>query len=204
MGKWFENVRSSVICWSHSKSSGWAMFACALLDACCLPLPTPMFFISLVLLNKPNAYKYAIYAATGALTGAVIGYLIGYFAWLNSDGEFSKFALFVFDYVPGFSVETYALIKYEFDKWNYWILTIASFLPVPYKIFSISSGVFHINIIAFSVTTFIGKILTFCGLAFLTIKIGEKTKNIIRVNMKPIALLVFAGIVIGLIVIKIL
>lgn len=204
MKEWFENIRAIVIHWAHTKSSVWAMFFCALLDACCLPLPTPMFFISLVLLNITNAYKYAIYAATGALAGAVIGYAIGYFAWINTNGEFTKFALFAFDYVPGFSIEAYSLIKYEFDKWDYWILSIASFLPIPYKIFSISSGVFHINFVAFALTTYVSKILTFYGLAFLTIKIGEKVKSLIKVHIKPITLIALACVVLAIVVVKIL
>lgn len=204
MKEWFENTRASIIHWSHTKSSNWAIFLCALLDACCLPLPTPMFFISLVLLNKANAYKYVIYASTGALVGAIIGYAIGYFAWINSNGEFTKFALFAFEYIPGFSIESYSLIKYEFDKWNFWILSIASFLPIPYKIFSISSGVFHINFIAFSVATFVSKILTFYLLALLTIKIGEKVKTLIAVNLKPIAIVAVTAAVVGIVVVRIL
>jgi len=204
MKEWFENTRASVIHWSHSKSSNWAIFLCALLDACCLPLPTPMFFISLVLLNKANAYKYVIYGSFGALAGAIIGYAIGYFAWLNSNGEFTKLAQFVFEYVPGFTVESYSLIKYEFNKWNFWILTVASFLPIPYKIFSISSGVFHINFIAFSVATIVSKMITFYLLAFLTLKIGEKIKTLISVNLKPLAVVAVTAAVIGIVVLRIL
>lgn len=175
------------------------MFFCALLDACCLPLPTPMFFISLVLINRSNAYKYAIYAAIGAFLGALIGYAIGYFAWIKSNGDFTKLALFLFEYVPGFSVEAYAAIKVEFDKWDFWILAIASFLPIPYKIFSISSGVFHINFIAFSITTLVSKILTFYGFAYLTRTIGERVKHLFKFSRKPVALILViavAGIII--------
>lgn len=203
MKAWFANIRSFLIQWAHSKSSIWAMFFCALLDACCLPLPTPMVFISLVLLNKSNGYKYALYASVGALVGATIGYAMGYFAWLNLNGEFTKFALFAFDYIPGFSIDTYTSLKFEFDKWNYWILSIASFLPIPYKIFSIASGVFHINIIAFSLTTFICKGLSFYGLTFLSLKIGDKVKSLINFNMKPIAVIALVGVVIGIIAVKV-
>lgn len=199
---WFKNIRASIILWSHTKSSNWAMFFCALLDACCLPLPTPIFFISLVLLNKNNAYRYALYATIGAFLGAIIGYTIGYFLWLNINGEFSKIALFVFEYIPGFTVETYNLIRLQFDKWNYWILAIASFLPIPYKIFSISSGVFHINFIVFALTTLVSKMITFYGFAFLTIKIGKKIKSFFHVKFKFLILLIIAFITIAIVVVK--
>jgi membrane protein YqaA with SNARE-associated domain len=197
MKNWFQNIRLWAEKWANTKWGVWSIFLCAFADASFLPLPTPMFFITLVLINKEKAFKFAFFGSIGALLGAMVGYAIGYFAWLNSAGEFSVFAQFVFKYVPGFSESVYNSIQNLFIKWDVWILFIASFSPLPFKLFSISSGVFNVNLFMFSLSTLIGQTAKFYILAYLTVKIGHDVKKIIQFNSKPILVIAVLCFVIG-------
>lgn len=201
---WFGKLYQRSLRWSDTKYGEWALFTCAFLDACCLPLPTPEFFIALMLLNTAKAYKFALYGTIGTLTGSFLGYAIGHFAWFDASGHYTVFAQFMLDNIPGFSVSFYDKIKLLYDKWDFWILFVASFVPVPYKIFSISSGVFNINILIFAIATFLSQGIKFYLLALITTKIGDRVKKLLEFNFKPIAIGIVLCVVVILLFIKII
>lgn len=202
MKNWLKMIKLWSLRWTNTKWGTWALFICAFADASFLPLPTPMFFLTLMLLNISRAYKYALFGTLGTLFGALAGYSIGNFAWLHANGDFTGIAQFLFDHIPGFSEAVYYSIQIQFAKWDFWILFIAAFIPVPYKIFSISSGAFDINVIMFCITTLIGQGIKFYSLAFLTIKIGPEIKKLLEFNLKPIALIATLSIALAIVLIK--
>lgn len=192
MKNWFQKIYLGLWGWAHSKWSPWAVFLCAFADASILPLPTLLFFIGITVLNIKRAYKYFALATGGTLLGALTGYAIGYFAWLKSNGEFTALAQFFIENIPGFSVSIYSTIQSYYAQWDFWILFLASFVPVPYKIFAISSGVFDINLLIFTIATLLSQGLKYYFLAILIIKIGPGVKNLIETRLKPIALVATA------------
>jgi membrane protein YqaA with SNARE-associated domain len=203
MKKWFKSFHIWVLQWANTKWGLWVLFICAFADASFLPLPTPLFFLALALLNLTKAYKYALFATLGMLSGAIVGYTIGHFAWITVNGEFTGIANFFFNNVPGFSEEIYSRIQNLYAKWDIWILFIAAILPLPYKIFSISSGVFDVNIIIFCIVTLISQGLKFFLLAFLTIKLGTEVKRLLEFNWKPVAIIITACIALIIVLFKV-
>lgn len=189
--------------WANTKWGIWALVICAFADASILGLPTPMLFLALTLLNIKKAYKYALFGTLGTLSGAIAGYSIGHFAWLNAHGEFTGLAQFLFNNIPGFPEDIYNKIHILYAKWDFWILFVAAALPIPFKIFSISSGVFDINLIIFCTATLISQGIKFFLLAILTIKLGPEVKKLFEFNWKPIAIIATATIAIAIVIIKV-
>jgi membrane protein YqaA with SNARE-associated domain len=202
MKDWFKRLHVWSLQWANTKWGTWALVLCAFADASFFGLPTPMFFLALSLLNIKKAYKYALFGTLGTLAGALAGYSIGHFAWLNTNGEFTGLAQFLFNNIPGFSEAGYDKIHLLYEKWDFWILFIAAVLPLPYKIFSISSGVFDVNIIIFCIATLVSQGIKFLLLALLTIKLGPEVKKLLEFSWKPVAIVVTAGIVIAIVLIK--
>lgn len=203
MKTWVRAIHEWSLQWAKTKWGSWALFLCAFADASFLPLPTPMFFLTLTLLAIKNAYKYALFATFGMLLGAFVGYYAGHFAWLDTEGNFSGFAQFMFNNIPGFSATTYNEIHHLFEKWDIGILLVAAFMPLPYNIFSISSGVFDVNLLLFLIVTFVGQGLRFYLTAFLIIKLGPEVKKLFETRLKPVAIMVLACIALIIVVIKI-
>lgn len=162
-----------------------------------------MFFLALALLNISKSYKYALFGTLGTLTGAIAGYSIGHFAWLNINGEFTGLAQFLFNNLPGFSVAGYDKIQLLYEKWDFWILFVAALLPLPYKIFSISSGVFDINLLMFCLATLVSQAIKFFALALLTIKLGPQVKKLFQFNWKPVIIIAGTFIAIAIVVTKV-
>ncbi len=203
MKNWLKSLHNWGMEWANTKWGAWALFICAFADASFLPLPTPMFFMTLALLNITKANKYALFATLGTFSGSLAGYAIGHFAWLDANGEFTGLAMFVFEHIPGITEAVYQYIHIQFTKWGLGILFLAPFIPVPYKLFSISSGAFDMNIFIFSLGTLIGQGLRFYLLSFLIIKLGLEVKKLIEFNKKPVAIIVTACIAIAIIAIKV-
>jgi membrane protein YqaA with SNARE-associated domain len=189
--------------WAATKWGVWALFLCAFAEASILGLPAPMLFLALSLLNIKNVFKYSLAGILGTLTGSMAGYSIGHFAWIDPGGEFTGFAQFMFSNIPGFSADGYDKIHNLYQQWGFWVLFIAGSLPLPYKIFSISSGVFDINIFIFFIATLISQAIKFSLLALLTIKLGPQVKKLLGYNWKPVAITALACIVIAIIMIKV-
>ena len=203
MKDWLKLLYTRSQLWAGTKWSAWALFFCALADASFLPLPTPMFFLTLTLLHTTKAYRYALFVTIGTLVGAVAGYSIGYFAWLNINGEFTRLAQFLFENIPGFSETAYNNIRVQYAKWDFGVLFIASLMPVPYKIFSISSGVFDLNIFMFCIATLISQGAKYYLLALLAIKIGPNVKELFRFRLSAVAIIATAFIVVTILVIRV-
>jgi membrane protein YqaA with SNARE-associated domain len=203
MNMWLKKVRKWGLQLAATKWGPWALFFCAFSDASIFGLPTPMLFLALALIDITKAYRYALIGVAGTLAGAMAGYLIGHFAWLNADGGFTGVAQFFFNNIPGFSEAGYEKIHFLYDKWDFWILFVAAALPLPYKIFSISSGVFDINLLIFCIATLVSQGLKFYLLALLTIKLGPEVKKLFRLNWKPVLIVATAGIAITVLLIKI-
>jgi membrane protein YqaA with SNARE-associated domain len=123
--------------------------------------------------------------------------------WLDAHGEFTALARFVFENIPGFTETVYQSIHIQFTKWGLGILFLAPFIPVPYKLFSISSGAFDMSIFPFAIGTFIGQGFRFYLFSFLIIKLGPEVKKLFEFNKKPVAILATACIAIAIIAIKV-
>lgn len=184
MNNYFKALNSWSLKWATTKWGTFALFLCAFADASFLPLPTPLFFMIVTLLNLKNVLKNVFYATMGSFLGSMLGYSIGHFAWLNLDGSFTGLAQFIFDHLPGFSETVYNNLFVQFVKWDFWILFVASFIPVPYKIFSISSGVFDLNFYMFCIATLISQALKFYFMALLILKVGPGVRKLFEFSFK--------------------
>lgn len=108
-----------------------------------------------------------------------MGYAIGHFLWWAPDGEFTTIAQFFFDSVPSFDEKTFYEIQKLYIEYDFWIIFTAGFTPLPYKLITISSGAFNINIIMFIVASIVSRGARFYLVALLIWKFGPAIKNFI-------------------------
>jgi membrane protein DedA with SNARE-associated domain len=76
-------------------------------------------------------------------------------------------------------------------------------MPLPYNIFSISSGVFDVNLFMFSIATIVGQGIRFYLMAFLIVKLGPEVKKLFEFKLKPLTIMVIACITISIVAINI-
>jgi membrane protein YqaA with SNARE-associated domain len=138
--------------------------------------------------STKNSFRFALYCTLGSVSGALVGYAIGHFAWITASGEFTGFANFFFNSIPGFSVTLFNSIKALFNQWDFWVIFTAGFTPIPYKVFTVSSGVFDVNLGMFFIASLVSRGARFFLVAFLIWKFGPGIRRFIERYLNIFAL----------------
>jgi len=169
-----------VLKWAETPYGPAALFILAFAESVFFPIPPDVLLIALALGSSSKAFRFALNCTIGSVSGAFVGYVLGHFAWITASGEFTGFANFFFVNIPGFSVSLFNSIKALFVEWDFWVIFTAGFTPIPYKVFTVTSGVFDINIIMFFVASVISRGARFFLVAFLIWKFGPTIKSFIE------------------------
>lgn len=166
-----------VLSWGNSRWGMLALFVLALAESSFFPIPPDVLLIALCIGATARSFRFALICLVGSIIGAVVGYFIGFFLWQNTAGEYTALAQFFFDHV--FSVESFQSVGALYEKYNFWIVFTAGFTPLPYKLFTVTGGLFHINFVMFLVASIISRGLRFFLIAALIWKFGAPIKRFI-------------------------
>jgi membrane protein YqaA with SNARE-associated domain len=199
---WLRRLYDWVLGWAESSYGAVALFILSFIESVFFPVPPDVLLIALALGKPKKAFHFALICSVGSVLGAVVGYFLGYYAWIAADGSFTGFANFFFENIPGFTTEIYYQIKALFDKWNFWVIFTAGFTPIPYKVFTITSGVFQMNVFIFLFASLISRSARFFLVSWLIWKFGPGIKKFIDKYFNLLAFGFTALIIFGFIVIK--
>jgi membrane protein YqaA with SNARE-associated domain len=166
-----------ILSWSESRWGWLALFTIALFEASWFPLPPDILLIALCLGATKKSFRFATLCLAGSILGAALGYGIGYFLWTTPSGEASAIANFFYDHI--FSVESFNNVGALYDRFNFWIVFTAGFTPLPFKLFTIAGGMFHINFPMFIIASIVSRGLRFFLIAGLIWKFGAPIKGFI-------------------------
>jgi membrane protein YqaA with SNARE-associated domain len=191
-----------VLHWADTRYGAAALFVLAFAESSFFPIPPDPLLIALVLGSQKKAFKFATICLVGSVTGALFGYVIGHFLWWTPSNEFSPVAHFFFNNVPGFTIPLFYEIQKLYIKYDFWIIFTAGFTPLPYKVITISSGAFNINILMFIVASIISRGARFFLVAALIWKYGPSIKIFIDKYFNWLAILFTVLLIGGFILIK--
>lgn len=166
-----------ILSWSESRWGWLALFVIALFEANWFPLPPDILLIALCLGATKKSFRFASLCLTGSVLGAALGYCIGYYLWTTSAGDPTVVANFFYNHV--FSVESFNNVGSLYDRFNFWIVFTAGFTPLPFKLFTIAGGMFHINFVMFIIASIVSRGMRFFLIAWLIWKFGAPIKSFI-------------------------
>lgn len=166
-----------MLSWGESRWGALALILFAFAESSFFPIPPDVLLIALCLGAVTRSFRFAAICTLGSILGAMLGYGIGFFAWQTTTGEYTALAHFFFNHV--FSVEAFEKVGALYDQYNFWIVFTAGFTPLPYKIFTITGGLFHINFVMFIIASIISRGLRFFLIAGLIWKFGAPIKGFI-------------------------
>lgn len=125
-----------VLSWADSKYSGLALFIMSFAESSFFPVPPDVLMAPLVLGNRKKWINYALICSIGSILGAALGYLIGMTVWEAIDQTVYSW------HIPGLSPDKFAKATSWYENYNFWIVFAAGFTPLPFKVATISAGVF--------------------------------------------------------------
>jgi len=200
--KFLRKLYDWVLHWAETPYGSIALFLLAFAESSIFPIPPDALLIALVLGATSKAFKFALNCTIASVLGALLGYAIGYFLWWGSGNNFSSVAMFFFDNVPGFSEKVFWDVKSLYDEFDFWIIFTAGFTPIPYKVITISSGAFDINLIVFAIASVVSRGARFFLVAFLIWKFGPAIKSFIDKYFNWLAIAFTILLIGGFVVIK--
>lgn len=120
------------------------LFILAFIESSFFPIPPDVVLITMCLANPVMSLWYASICSVGSVLGGGFGYLIGRYGG-------RPIAIKIF------SGEKISLVEKYYDKYGVFAVGVAGFTPIPYKVFTVTSGMFRLNFIKFMVISFISR-----------------------------------------------
>ena len=150
------------------KSSNFYLGLVSFIESSFFPIPPDAMIIQMVIAKKKEYLKIFFIASIFSVLGGIFGYLIGYL--------FFDLAMYVIEFY-GYQdkVKNLKLSMSLGSGFLAWlsILFLAGFTPLPYKAFTISSGLIAFNLPIFIIVSLISRSLRFFIVAYLSYKFGE-------------------------------
>ncbi len=160
---------------ASNKRSNLYLSIVSFIESSFFPIPPDVMIVPMVIAKKDSYLKIFLIATVFSVLGGICGYLIGYL--------FIDLAMYVIEF---YNYENKVLkLKMDLSQGSgmvIWLgtLFLAGFTPLPYKVFTITSGLIAFDIIAFIIISFISRGLRFYLVSILTAKLGEKFVKLIE------------------------
>ncbi len=184
-----------VLSWAYKPQGQLALFVLAFAESSFFPIPPDVLLVAMVLGARERWFRLALICSVASVVGGLVGYLIGWGLWAGVDDFFYR-------YVPGFTPETFNHVAGLYQKWDFWIVFVAAFTPIPYKLITVTAGVFQVNLLMFMVASVVGRSARFFLVAWLLHRFGAPIKSFIDRRFNLLATLFTALLIGGFVVVK--
>jgi len=182
-----------VLRWADTPYAAPALFLLAFSESSFFPVPPDVLLITLALSIPKKSFRYAFICTAGSVIGGILGYYIGQYGYEVIGKPIVEFY---------HGQQIMAGIKTKYDLYGFWGILIAAITPIPYKIFTIASGVFDFNFIGFVSASVIGRAFRFFIVAGLIWKFGPSIKNFIDKYFNLLTFVFFGLLILGFIILK--
>ena len=165
----------------------WALALIAFAESSFFPIPPDVLLIPMVLAARARAWRIAAVTTVASVLGGLAGYGIG-------AGLYEAVGQPIVEFYG--MVERFEALRDRYNDWGGLIVFTAGFSPIPYKIFTISSGVAGLDLATFLAASAISRGARFFLVAALLWYFGEPIRVFIERNL-PALTLVFCILLIG-------
>ena len=150
------------------KSSKYYLAFVSFVESSFFPIPPDVMVVPMVIAKKTDFLKIFLIATIFSVLGGILGYFIGAF--------FFDVGMQVMNFY-GYENKLIKLKNNLIDNEGFYawlgVLFLAGFTPLPYKIFTIASGLIGFNILIFIVISLISRGLRFFIISYLSFKFGN-------------------------------
>lgn len=180
---WIRKLYDKVLNLSSHPKAPWYLAGIAFLESSVFPIPPDVLLLPLCLTRRKKAFHIALLCTIASVLGGIFGYSLGFFA---------------FDTLGAPVLEFYGVMEnyQKFVAWymeqGAWVVFIAGFTPIPYKVVTISAGVFHFNFLSFALLSLLSRGLRFFIEAAMIYFMGEAALIFIDKHFNKLT--IFGGI----------
>ena len=168
----FTQLYNKCINLAGHKNSNYFLGIISFIESSFFPIPPDIMIAPMAIAKKKDFFKIFLIATFFSVMGGIFGYLIGayFFDLAMNIIEFYNYGDKVIDIKDALS---------KGDGFYAWlaILFLAGFTPLPYKVFTITSGLISFNLLVFILISFISRGLRFFIVSYLSSKFGDTFSN---------------------------
>lgn len=161
--KIFSTLYTKAMNWARHPKAPWFLGGLSFAESSFFPVPPDVMLAPMSLAKPSKAWYYASLTTVTSVLGGILGYFIGVFAFDVIEPILHNYGYY----------DRYELAKTWFESWGFWAIFLAGFSPIPYKVFTIASGVIGMAFLPFVIASFIGRGLRFFMVAGLMAWGGE-------------------------------
>ena len=172
---------------ADSNGALWAIFLLTVCESIFLFVPPEVFMTPTIVANRKKAVPVVLVTALGSLIGGIIAYMIGF--WIFE--TMGRWLIETFS-----SWEKFEMAQMLFAKHGLFIIFLAAFTPVPYKLLTLCAGFLMFNPVLYLGVSAIFRTLRFAILGVLLWRFQEQANTIVKKFFWPLTLLaiVVAGL----------
>ena len=164
----FKGVYQKSLSLASHKSSKFFLAIISFAESSFFPIPPDIMIIPMVIAKKTNYIKIFLVATIFSTLGGLLGYFIG--------TSFLEIAMKVLEFY-GYENQVINL-KTSLSEGTglyIWLATLflAGFTPLPFKVFTITSGIIGFNLLIFFLICLLARGLRFFIVAYLSFKFGN-------------------------------
>ena len=164
----FKNLYKKCLDLAGHKSSKYYLAIVSFVESSFFPIPPDVMVVPMVISKKADFKKIFFITTIFSVLGGMLGYVIGAFFF-----EFGAHIMNFYGYEDKLYNLKESLIKNDgFYAWL-GILFLAGFTPLPYKVFTIASGLIGFNFLIFVLISFISRGLRFFLVSYFSYKFGD-------------------------------
>jgi membrane protein YqaA with SNARE-associated domain len=187
---WLRRLYDWTLSWAETRWGPAALGVLAFTESSFFPVPPDPLLMALSLGKPRRSFFFATLCTVCSVTGGVFGYAIGHYLWGAVNG-------FFFRYVPGFTEANFLYVRGKYQENAFLAILAAAFTPIPYKVFTIASGVFETGLAVLVGGSVLGRGMRFFAVAGLLRWIGQPAKAFIDRYFNLLTVLFFALLFLG-------
>ncbi|MGD8430099.1 MAG: YqaA family protein [Ectothiorhodospiraceae bacterium] len=172
----FSRLYDRVLRWSAHRRAPWFLAGLSFAESSFFPIPPDVMLAPMALARPQRASHLALIATLASVAGGLAGYAIGHFAL-----ELVEPLLHEAGYWQG-----YLTVREWFAQWGFWVVLVAGFSPIPYKLFTIAAGAMGVALLPFTLASAVGRGGRFFLVALLVAWGGPRVEPWLRTYIERI------------------
>lgn len=157
----------------------WGLCLNAFIESFFLVPPPDFLLIVMDLANPAKALFYALVCTLASTLGGVVGWLIGKIGGRP-----------VFNWIFRKSHDKFEHVEKMYEQYGSIAVIIAGFTPVPYKIFTIASGILNMNLWKFILASFVGRGARFFLVSIVLMLFGPWIKQYLELIVIAVTIVI--------------
>jgi membrane protein YqaA with SNARE-associated domain len=173
---------------ADSRHADLALFLFAFAESSFFPIPPDVLLIALAFTCPRRAFRYALICTAGSVLGGAFGYALGRYLLRSAavgivgsvglEGQFARAGLL-------------------YQQYDVWAVGMAAFTVIPYKVFTILAGLFHLDFWRFMLASLLGRGGRFFAVSALCYLIGPRIRPWVERYLEWVALAIAVLVIAG-------